>query len=404
MGSSTVSAQKLANEANIQMNQETNQANRDIAAAQNAINYQMFNEQNNWNREQWELENAYNDPSAQMDRYMKAGVNPLWAISGGDPGNAQHLESAQAQPAVGATMQAPYVNPEYDPTRLTNIVAAARDTVNSLQGFQRLYLDAEDVDTRRAAQQSTEMLNRYDALMKRSLTEGYNINNAFNTDTFSTRVNQLVQNLHNSEQLFHNMQQEGKNSAATYDNIVATKELINAEVQNFKSQVDYRLQQVKISNRQLDISQQNADANSAQVALERDQFKFDRSKWEDQLKHWNNDEIFRWASTFGRRNTAKGYLDTSAKLPGTDIGIKAGGEYTGNDFTPNFEALSLANVYMYNNCKKNPTQQNLDAYQRFDNYIKAIIDDKINADQGLPSSTIPVGSASVQNPSAPWNQ
>lgn len=77
MGSSTVKAQKLANQANIQIAQETNQANRDIAEAQNILNYKMFNEQNDWNLAQWNRQNEYNSPSAQLERYMKAGINPF---------------------------------------------------------------------------------------------------------------------------------------------------------------------------------------------------------------------------------------------------------------------------------------------------------------------------------------
>ena len=49
--------------------QEENRKNREY-------NLMLANLQNQWNVEQWERENEYNDPSAQMSRYVKAGLNP----------------------------------------------------------------------------------------------------------------------------------------------------------------------------------------------------------------------------------------------------------------------------------------------------------------------------------------
>ena len=166
MGSSTVEAQKLANATNLQMTRETNDLNRSLAEAQNELNYRMFNEQNQWNLEQWQRENEYNSPEQQVERYLKAGINPLWAIGNGNPGNAQQLTSAEAKPAERAEMVAPHVQPEADPSRLTNIVAAARDVSNSALGFEKLRLDALDVDTRRAAQISRSSLDMASAANK----------------------------------------------------------------------------------------------------------------------------------------------------------------------------------------------------------------------------------------------
>lgn len=39
-------------------------------------NMQLAKQQNQWNIEQWNRENQYNDPSQQMERYKKAGLNP----------------------------------------------------------------------------------------------------------------------------------------------------------------------------------------------------------------------------------------------------------------------------------------------------------------------------------------
>ena len=409
MGNSTVKAQRLANEANLQITRETNDLNRQLAAEQNELNYKMFNEQNLWNLDRRDEEWAYNTPSAQMKRYMEAGVNPLWAISGGNPGNAQPLTSADAQPAERAEMQAARVMPEADPTRLSNIVAASRDLVNSVQGFQKLALDAEDVQTRRNAQQSQSALNAYEAQYKRALSTGQDLRNAFDSNTFGTRVSSMAQNLQNMQQQYTNMIQEGKNSAALYDNIVATHDLIQAETQNFKNQCDFRLKQIGILQRQADIAQQNADTNARQVGIQADSLAFEKTKWDDQLSKWNNDEIFRWATSFSTKNRAKGSASVSlgagsgaAGAPG--IGVSGSGEFEAQETFANFDVLKAANIHMFNNCMKNPTQSNIQAYQNFDRYLQGILQEKLEKDSSMPSSTIPIGAASVLNPSAPWNQ
>ena len=70
MGSSTVKAQRLANESNQVIAHEANEYNRE--------NLRL---QNQWNIEQWNRENDYNSPKAQVQRLIEAGINPLWADS-----------------------------------------------------------------------------------------------------------------------------------------------------------------------------------------------------------------------------------------------------------------------------------------------------------------------------------
>ena len=93
--SSTVRAQREANITNAGIARETNQTNVDIAESANRWNYQMFNEQNAWNYDQWLREIEYNSPKQQVQRYLEAGINPLWAMQSGDAGQAHQLTSAQ---------------------------------------------------------------------------------------------------------------------------------------------------------------------------------------------------------------------------------------------------------------------------------------------------------------------
>lgn len=68
---------------------EENQKNREY-------NLMLAQKQNAWNVEQWERENAYNDPSAQLARMEKAGINPDLAVGGG------YSNTAASSPAMTA--------------------------------------------------------------------------------------------------------------------------------------------------------------------------------------------------------------------------------------------------------------------------------------------------------------
>lgn len=93
-----VKAQEKANEANILMTRETNQANRDLAEYAYSQNLA-----------QWNRENEFNSPQAQLDRLRSAGLNPnliynnssAGVVSAGSPQynppemRAAHIEAAK---------------------------------------------------------------------------------------------------------------------------------------------------------------------------------------------------------------------------------------------------------------------------------------------------------------------
>lgn len=60
----------------------------------NRSNRKLAEMQNRWNLEQWYRENEYNLPKNQLQRYKDAGINPLLAVAGIEPGNAPQLQSA----------------------------------------------------------------------------------------------------------------------------------------------------------------------------------------------------------------------------------------------------------------------------------------------------------------------
>lgn len=92
---------------------ETNEQNYQIWQEQQEHNKEMFNLENQANIDNWKMQfdatNAYNDPSAQVERLRKAGLNPSLALGGNASGMAtsSSVGSASAHPAQAPQMQAP---------------------------------------------------------------------------------------------------------------------------------------------------------------------------------------------------------------------------------------------------------------------------------------------------------
>lgn len=79
-------------------------ANEARAATEDEYRYQsMLNQQQNeWNEKMWDKNNAYNDPSAQLARYLSTGMNPGTAIQAVS-GNHYNAVQAQAQSSPGVS-------------------------------------------------------------------------------------------------------------------------------------------------------------------------------------------------------------------------------------------------------------------------------------------------------------
>ena len=94
-GLSSGSAQRSANATNLQIAQMNNQRQ-----------YQMFKEQNAFNERMYNQMQQYNTPTAQMQRYADAGINPYIAAGNVQTGNVQSaLQSAPAPQMQAAQMQ-----------------------------------------------------------------------------------------------------------------------------------------------------------------------------------------------------------------------------------------------------------------------------------------------------------
>lgn len=109
-------SQQSANEANIAMQRETNELNYKMYKEQEAFQRQQWQNQLDLYDKMWKQQTEYNDPMAQVARYRKAGINPLFAmgnISSGQvstPFSPTAPSAPSASPAVAPKVQA------YDPT------------------------------------------------------------------------------------------------------------------------------------------------------------------------------------------------------------------------------------------------------------------------------------------------
>ena len=353
MGSSTVSAQKIANAGNVEQTGMTNQANKEMTEATNDVNYKiaqeandleykMFNEQNQWNLEQWERENEYNSPSAQMQRYIEAGINPLFAVGNITGGNASQLTSAQYGGAHTADMESPtfgaaHIEPEYDKylgDKISGLTAIANNASNSAQGFYQLALEEQDVATRRSAQQSKSAMENAETMYKKAQTAGQEIYNNLNTQTYGAQVSSKVAEYDRLRSEIDNIKEDTSykrslesNLSATKDQIVAQTNYVNVQASNLIESIKQRWAEIALGNRQADISQQNADTNAyaavsdsyykgEHLKLSGKEYKLQVDDMVNKYNHMSNREIIDYV------NSHKGWLERLVgRYPQVNLGF-----------------------------------------------------------------------------------
>lgn len=199
------------NKANLQIAQETNQANKDIAQMANEHNEAMLNKQiqQEWNM--WNAENDYNSPTAQMQRYADAGVNPYMAVGNVSSGNASSMSSPSAQPAAVPQMQGATMMPA-DMSGLSGLRGIASRFVELMQA-------KEDIKGKQLENQGKEIENNYkadmfmvdmykkmqDAGLSRSKRFGQDIVNQFQPEMLSAELNQKK-----TDTMFRNLEAQGQ--------------------------------------------------------------------------------------------------------------------------------------------------------------------------------------------------
>lgn len=96
----------LGNVLGFGSSQSANSTNLEIARMNNEEQYKMFKEQNAFNLDMWNKNNAYNDPSKNVERLLRAGINPAAVY-----GNASTTPASQIQSATAPQLQRAEVRP-----------------------------------------------------------------------------------------------------------------------------------------------------------------------------------------------------------------------------------------------------------------------------------------------------
>ena len=66
----------------------------------NEANIALAREQMQWQEKMWNKQNEYNTPSAQMERFRAAGINPYMAMTNMQSGNSSTLPAVSSPPQV----------------------------------------------------------------------------------------------------------------------------------------------------------------------------------------------------------------------------------------------------------------------------------------------------------------
>lgn len=199
------------NKANLQIADKTNAANKEIAQMANEHNEAMLNKQIQQEWDMWNAENEYNSPTAQLQRYADAGVNPYMAVGNVSSGNASSMSSPPAQPAAVPQMQGATMMPA-DLSGLSGLRGIASRFVELMQA-------KEDIKGKQLENQGKEIENNYkadmfmvdmykkmqDAGLSRSKRFGQDIVNQFQPEMLSAELNQRK-----TDTMFRNLEAQGQ--------------------------------------------------------------------------------------------------------------------------------------------------------------------------------------------------
>lgn len=206
-------------------NAEQAQLNRDFQTSEREATQQ-------WNLEQWQRENEYNSPANQLARMKEAGINPNVAIgqlSNNESGSVRSTpQSGSAASSVGMfTSGFGQAFQRYNETRLINSQIGKTDAETAGLGIdnsnkQRQYDDIHEESVKQ--RDNLDKLSRKYGL-EADLTD-INLSMTrqelqFQTDAYKTKLDQLTQDLRNSESMGVLINEQIETEQATQDNLAA---------------------------------------------------------------------------------------------------------------------------------------------------------------------------------------
>lgn len=75
---------------------QANNQNKELVRETNAQQKELFDRSLAWSEDMWNKSNAYNDPKNQVDRLLKAGINPAFVLGNGSMAEASPMSSPSA--------------------------------------------------------------------------------------------------------------------------------------------------------------------------------------------------------------------------------------------------------------------------------------------------------------------
>lgn len=150
----------------------TNKTNLKIAQMNNEWSERMMQKQMDYNTDMWNKQNEYNDPSKQVERLTKAGINPALALSNISTGSAQGASSPSLPSPTGATMQS--FRPDFSG------IGGAMQTMAQ----QMLQRDKQAAEIRYIDKQS----DWYDAQAKAQISKAYAETDSHTAKTYYQRI------------------------------------------------------------------------------------------------------------------------------------------------------------------------------------------------------------------------
>lgn len=116
------------NKTQMKIAQMTNESNRQIAREANEFNREMYERQYKDSLDFWNMQNQYNDPTQEMQRLRRAGINPAYAFGNGGQSSVAQLPTAPSA-ELGEPMHAPDLG--YQPTFAEGVGIALQNAIST---------------------------------------------------------------------------------------------------------------------------------------------------------------------------------------------------------------------------------------------------------------------------------
>lgn len=357
----------LTNAEEVEYNNYTtayaNQLNAYVAQKSNELNYQMMNEQNLWNLERRNEEWAYNDPSAQMDRMIRAGINPVIAVGQLENSPAQQLTSADWQGAEG--FQAAQSPALHGSDMLQALLRSGDGLINSLKQGADSFIDARRQALAESMAPSQVGKLEADAAESRKRAEVYETVRDFNSQSLSDRLDIISSTLENLQKQLSKTDQDTKTGKALQDKYEAESNLAREQVGFYKTQLDQGFMRLSIMSRFASSSDVNAQTAYKDYQVRKQLADF-------QMKHQKVADLLDYLRTYAVdiRGMAKGSVKLG--LPGNQVTMSAEGEARGK-MADSVQAQAALDA-LYDRYIDDPTPENLKAFSEGVDLVQPVLD------------------------------